>query len=79
MSLTKKDYELIAGVLKLADAECWTDHIELIAEEMADSLEQDNPKFDRNKFLTACGIVEKCYEEHASGKYAGATPPHYHD
>lgn len=32
-------------------------HAEL-AHGMANQLEQDNPKFDRNKFLTLCGIEE---------------------
>lgn len=54
--MTKKDYELIARVLSYADQENWTDHIELIAEEFADELENDNPKFNRDMFLTACGI-----------------------
>lgn len=83
MSLTKKDYELIAGSLQMTDK--WTakvirrDLFIILCENLANALNRDNPKFDRNRFLTACGIVEKCYEEHASGKYAGATPPHYHD
>lgn len=53
-----KDYELIASHLKYAANEGWIDHIELVAEDMADSFEQANPKFDRQKFLTACGVEQ---------------------
>lgn len=65
--MTKKDYELIAGVVKDFDQRLgnWFNgqerqqrqevHAEL-AHSMANQLEQDNPKFDRNKFLQACGI-----------------------
>lgn len=71
MSMTKKDYELIANVLK--DVK----HGEIDMHERDDSveshqgmeyiwgetckafalyLEEANPRFDRNKFLQACGI-----------------------
>ena len=67
MSMTKKDYELIARVV--ADFENrlgnWFNsqerqqrqeiHAEL-AHGMANSLEQSNPRFDRAKFLQACGV-----------------------
>ena len=53
--MTRKDYELLAGViggmtyLNLID--CAT-----IAHDFADQLEQDNPRFNRNRFLEACGV-----------------------
>lgn len=56
MSMTKKDYQLIAKELQWADNHGWTDHIELMAESLADAFEADNPNFDRDKFLAACGI-----------------------
>jgi hypothetical protein len=58
MSMTKKDYELIAEWLKHCDSEGWTDHAELMAEELADTLEQKNTNFNRTYFLEACGITE---------------------
>lgn len=67
--MTKKDYELIARVLasskpkswvQLADeGKDWTYTYELegqwseIRNALADALAQDNPRFDRERFLTA--------------------------
>ena len=54
--MTKKDYKLVAESLKYSDEQGWTDHIELMAEDMADVFEAHNPKFNRSKFLKACGL-----------------------
>lgn len=61
--MTKKDYELQAkaialsvGVIKesgLYDAET---ALGLMATILADSLERENPRFNRGLFLEACGI-----------------------
>jgi hypothetical protein len=64
--MIKKDYELIAKAIKgthvyidereggnLADLH---DGASLAAELMADALQRDNPRFDRAKFLKACGV-----------------------
>lgn len=66
-NLKAKDYELIAGVM----AECqglstlmndkvfgknMSKTVAIVAGKLANYLEEDNPKFDRNKFLIACGI-----------------------
>jgi hypothetical protein len=53
--MTKKDYELIAGAVSdyLTQGVVNKDGIAHI---LADYLKTDNPKFDRKKFLTACGV-----------------------
>ena len=53
--MTKKDYELIAEVL----ATSWHGSQELksgIAYNMAEALEDTNPRFNREIFLKACGV-----------------------
>jgi hypothetical protein len=65
--MTKKDYELIAFILKVdrlvVNKE--VDPLDLIAQQhefysegFADRLQADNPKFDRRRFLAACGVSE---------------------
>lgn len=60
--MTRKDYELIAGTISHAvknyDGEDWTmlGAGAAIARLLADELAEDNPRFDREKFLTACGV-----------------------
>ena len=61
--MTKKDYELIAGILsnsiytankfKEEQGKGWIEHIAL---EFADSLTTTNPRFNRELFLKACGV-----------------------
>lgn len=52
--MTKKDYQLIADAVRqmfsLGDNHLY------VADMLAVKLAQDNPKFDRDKFLTACGV-----------------------
>ena len=67
--MTRKDYVLIANALKAAkfsdnpaelsthigtrrSIEQWNECVE----EIADALEIENPRFDRNIFLAACGM-----------------------
>lgn len=57
--MTRKDYELLARVI----ANAWyssRDYKESIANDLADKLEADNPRFDRERFLIAAGVYEKC-------------------
>lgn len=64
--MTRKDYVLIAEVFKgsastlLFDTAIETQAAyrqwRFIVKDMGDVLEANNPKFDRNKFLQACGI-----------------------
>lgn len=51
--MTRKDYELIAGVLNRFQHD--GGHAE-ICETMADDLATTNPLFNRARFLTACGV-----------------------
>lgn len=69
--MTKKDYELIAGCFNWFNTiqlEQDTKDLEPetvdsmrtaskdIAETLADNLERENPRFNRDKFLKACGL-----------------------
>lgn len=60
--MTRKDYELIARVISsiYKDFDCSpsedTVSLSVIAEELADSLQGENPRFNRELFLTACGV-----------------------
>lgn len=61
--MTKKDYELVARVLRDTEAAClrsqwdavWRDRGR-VAEAFADELASTNPRFDRARFLRACGV-----------------------
>ena len=52
MSLFKKDFETIAEIIRNANA--LVDYN--LAEEFADYLATKNAEFDRDKFLSACGV-----------------------
>lgn len=62
--MTRKDYELIAGILKGAynyeatfnDNDKGAKAIEGISHTFATMLEKQNPRFDRDRFLSACGV-----------------------
>ena len=61
--MTRKDYKLIAGVLNNAiknwegfDQERPEEVVSMIAKTLSSQLIQDNPRFDRAKFLDACGV-----------------------
>lgn len=61
--MTRKDYVKIAQVFALhmqvaieIGAGDQQDTIEDLAGDMAHMLYRDNPRFDRDKFLTACGV-----------------------
>lgn len=55
--MTRKDYELIAGVLANLN-EMVDDYVlEAIAEVFADSLAGTNANFNRDRFITACGVT----------------------
>jgi len=64
MSMTKTDYEMVASVIKFT-LETYQDNpesiltISILVDRLADELEFDNPKFNRNKFLNACGIEQE--------------------
>lgn len=54
--MSKKDYLLLARVIKQYDSE--VDSISNLVYGIAYELQKDNPRFDINKFLIACGITE---------------------
>jgi hypothetical protein len=67
--MTKKHYEAIASILRgsyevaqeneqngMAIGE--TERVEVLANELAAYFTQDNPRFNREMFLTACGIEQ---------------------
>jgi hypothetical protein len=60
--MTKKDYELIAKVLSdlYADFDCSpsedTVSLTVVADNLADALQGDNARFNRETFLKACGV-----------------------
>lgn len=59
--MTRKDYQLIAAVLKNFGTEGRpVDDRDEIALELAKALAADNPRFDREKFLVAAGYFAKC-------------------
>lgn len=49
--MTRKDYIKIAAIIKARGAD-----VDL-ANDFADLLEDDNERFDRERFLTACGVL----------------------
>lgn len=66
--MTKKDYNIIAeAIAESVDAYAWLFErdpagdiarmaLRDVALSIADTLEADNPRFDRNRFLVACGV-----------------------
>lgn len=57
--LTRKDYVELAEILKLThsdNAMTANATLEVVGKLIANYCEQDNPRFKREKFLTACGI-----------------------
>lgn len=65
--MTKKDYKLIAEVLRVQhtslgflkpgdEQDIWQAAIVCTARHLADELKQTNSKFDRERFLAACGL-----------------------
>ena len=62
--MTRKDYELIAAALRSSRGRIGDDlghnpeqsrGVRRAAAHLADALAQDNPRFDAQRFLTACG------------------------
>lgn len=64
--MTRKDYVLIAEAIRRAtphplcelDAPLLRQQHGNVAARIADALASDNPRFDRARFLTACGVEE---------------------
>jgi hypothetical protein len=61
--MTKKDYELIAAAINLVgyanvSNEAAQTTLNKLARLLAEQLGNDNPRFNRDKFLQACGITQ---------------------
>jgi hypothetical protein len=59
MSMTKKDYELIAKAINWGvngNTVVVDGDVHAIIYNLANALENNNAKFDRDRFLTACGL-----------------------
>jgi hypothetical protein len=55
--MTRKDFELIALILRLSrDGRNDIATIEEVAHSFANNLGVTNPRFNRETFLTACGV-----------------------
>jgi hypothetical protein len=57
--MTRKDYVMLAEVIKRnATSSTESSFIDFarMAEDLATELQNDNPRFDRDRFLTACGV-----------------------
>lgn len=58
--MTRKDYEVVAGVLAEAGLEYMltADEVRaMIGKRLADEFQRDNPHFDRAKFFLASGLT----------------------
>lgn len=82
--MTKKDYELIASAIKLANVynamhAIGTRNIvesttECIARNVCQRLEEKNPRFNKEKFLKVCGVeIESHICQHNNPKACCAT------
>ena len=54
--MTKKDYELIAEVIKNLDEVIDPEAYSVLVIKLAGALAGDNPRFDGVKFAKACGV-----------------------
>ncbi len=60
--MTKKDYETIAKIIaqvqrEFRGVEDGVNALRDVAVFLASDLERDNPRFDRERFLKACGVA----------------------
>lgn len=56
VKMTKKDFSLIASVLKTHQENISSDDFFELASDFMVALSLDNPRFDQVKFLSACGL-----------------------
>jgi hypothetical protein len=56
--MTRKDYVLIAKAIKgtYFGNKTWVRNCEQISDTIARALQSDNPRFDKGRFLKACGV-----------------------
>lgn len=62
MTMSRQHFQLIADVLKSERSECRTEQDIAIVEDLAESfaceLARTNPRFNRTRFLKACGLEQ---------------------
>jgi hypothetical protein len=68
MKVLKQHFELVARVIARATiharhsnqcgAECFACELRYLAYDFANAFAEENPRFNRNRFMTACGIQE---------------------
>ena len=58
--LSRKHYKKIANIIDITNgnANLGDDATEILANNLADYFKEDNPNFDRSRFLEACGVEE---------------------
>lgn len=60
--MSKKDYVLIASVMSdvryIMVKPAYRELVDNISEQLGKALEKENPRFDRQRFLKACGLTE---------------------
>lgn len=56
--MTRKDYVAIAQTISKVRAEAFNkeDALDRLTDEMSRLLKADNPRFDRERFVAACGV-----------------------
>lgn len=58
--MTRKDYELMAKIIRANADRCYESEsifvIKDVANDLATALKEDNPRFDRVRFVEACGF-----------------------
>ena len=54
--MTRKDYVMIAKTISNMDECIDSQSLRILAEAFAIELKEDNARFDRRRFLTACGV-----------------------
>lgn len=63
--MSRKDYELIARAIygsliqsgSLESQDRFIDQHRMTARHVANALERENPRFDRDRFIEACGVL----------------------
>lgn len=56
--MTRKDFELIARIVKAHRKYEGDATVDQLARDMADALRTTNQQFNRDKFLRACGVCK---------------------
>lgn len=58
MSMTRKHFVMMAGIIRMGRKGENDTVADNLARSTADMFAKENPRFDREKFLKACGVTE---------------------